>query len=146
MLRDRPLTGYALLLLTGLALCGGLVWGLLATEALAAWLGSTALGLWLVALVVAVLLWWRTELSKPVDQALVAEYYRRAAVAFLNGDSASALQAAQTLTQQAPLVPGAWLLLAKVATQHGDASLARRSEQHYQHLLRRDAAVSSASD
>ena len=69
VLRDRPWAGYSLILLTGFALSGAVVHTLLATEALAAWLGPTVLAMWLVAVLLAGGLWWMAEHAQPTDQA-----------------------------------------------------------------------------
>ena len=138
VLRDRPWAGYGLIVLTGLALSAAVVYLLLATESLAAWLGPTVLALWLIAVVLAGGLWWLTEHAKPTDQAALAEWYRRASIAYLRGDGPAALEAARAVVRHAPLHAGAWKLQELAAQMVGDRSLERRSHHQHQHLRRRE--------
>ena len=65
--------------------------------------------------------------------------HRQAASAWLRGEGADALLAAERLCRAAPAIPGAWQVLEMVATTAGDARLAARAHRRRERLEADDA-------
>ena len=88
---------------------------------------TTCLGIWATLSVIAATLWWRQDQREHLDPVAVRAIHREAAAAWLKEQPAEALAAARRLVVAAPEEPGAWQLLARIAQDAGDPTLARRA-------------------
>jgi hypothetical protein len=71
--------------------------------------------------------WWACTRREHYDPAEVRRVHREAAAAYLQGQQAAALAGATRLTRLAPEEAGTWHFLALIASDAGNAALARKA-------------------